>query len=100
MSTTLYADSFNLVSTAVPASGDIVTNSIMTFSNGVKKDQVYTYNPSTSLFTEYSAGGTPANLKTNWPAGDPILPTVGGGLFYYNAQATNNFWLENYSVSQ
>jgi hypothetical protein len=82
----------------VPASGDIVTNSIMTFSNAVKKDQVYVYNAVGATFTEYIASG--ANLKTNWPTGDPILPTVGGGFFYYNAQATNNYWLENYSVSQ
>lgn len=94
--TTLYASSFNLVSTAVPASGDIVTNSLMTFSNAVKKDQVYVY--AASNYTEYIATGT--NLKTNWPSGDPILPFVGSGMFYYNAQSTNNYWLENYSVSQ
>jgi hypothetical protein len=95
-STTLYADSFNLISTAVPASGDIVTNSLMTFSNGVKKDQVYVY--ANSNYVQFNATGT--NLKTNWPAGDPVLPFVGSGMFYYNAQSTNNYWLENYSVSQ
>jgi len=97
-STTLYPTSFNLVSSAVPVSGDVVTNSISTFSNGVKRDQVWTYGTVAGQYTEYLATGN--NLKTNWPSGDPILPTVGSGFFYYNAQATNNYWLENYSVSQ
>jgi len=95
---TLYADSFNLISTAVPASGDIVTNSIMAFSKAVKKDQVYTYIPTNATpYILYSATGN--NLSTNWPSGDPILPWVGAGFWYFNAQATNNYWVEDYTVN-
>jgi hypothetical protein len=94
---TLYANSFNLVSSVVPASGDIITNSLMLFSNAVKHDQVYVYNALTSNSVQYIATGN--SLATNWPAGDPILPTVGGGLFYFNSATTNNVWTENYSVA-
>jgi hypothetical protein len=97
-SVTLYPTSFNMVSSYEPASGDMVTNSLMTFSNGVKRDQAWVYNAVTAAYSEYIASGN--NLATNWPLGDPVIPTVGGGVFYYNAQATNNYWLENYSVSQ
>jgi hypothetical protein len=95
VTTTLYADSFNLVSSAIPAAGDIVTNSLMLFTNQVKKDQVWTYNPLTNpQYTEYlaTAGG--------WPSGDPQEANVGGGFWYLNNQATNNYWVQNYSVSQ
>jgi hypothetical protein len=93
----LYANSFNMVSTAVPASGDIVTNSIMNFDTAAKKDQVWMYNAANSQpFTESVAGST----GTNWPTGgDPILPFVGGAFFYLNNQVTNNYWVEDYSVS-
>jgi len=98
ITTTLYSNSFNLISSAVPAQGDIITNSIMLFSNAVKKDQVYTYIPTNaSPYSQYSATGN--NLTTNWPLGDPQLPVVGGGFWYFNAQATNNYWKENYSVN-
>lgn len=97
LTNTFLADSYNLVSSIVPTSGDIVTNSIMNYTNAVKKDQVYVWNPSTSLYTQYSASGNPANWNIT---GDPVQPMVGGGFFYYNAQATNNYWVENFSVSQ
>jgi hypothetical protein len=98
MTNILYSSSFNLIGSVVPASGDIITNSIMLFSNAVKKDQVYTYTPTNaSPYTGYSATGN--NLSTNWPLGDPILPVVGGGFWYFNAQLTNNYWVENYSVN-
>jgi hypothetical protein len=97
-STTFYSDSFNLVSTAIPASGDIITNSLMAFSNGVKHDQVWTYVATNATpYTEYIATGN--NLSTNWPAGDPILPVVGAGFWYYNSTATNNYWEQTYTVN-
>jgi len=97
-SSTLFAGSFNLVGSAIPASGDIVTNSLMTFSNGVKHDQVWTFTTTNANpYFEYVATGN--SLATNWPAGDPVLPTVGGGFWYLNNQATNNFWAQTYSVT-
>jgi hypothetical protein len=98
ITTTLHPNSFNLVSSAIPASGDVITNSLMLFSNGVKKDQVWTYNNTLSTpYTEYVATGT--SLATGWPSGDPQLPTVGGGFWYLNNQSTNNYWVQSYSVT-
>jgi hypothetical protein len=88
---------FNLISSVVPASGDIVTNPIMNFTNTpTKKDQVYTYNPLTLTYTTYSAAGNPATWNAT---GDPVLPSVGGGFWYDNVGSTTNNWVENYSVA-
>jgi hypothetical protein len=86
---------FNLLGSIVPASGDLLTNVILDLTNTpTKKDQIYTYNPLTTNFTQYSAGGSPAAWSS-----DPILPNVGTG-FWYESQATHtNYWVENYSVS-
>jgi len=92
-SVTLLANSFNLVSSILPTSGDIVTNSLMSFTNGVKKDQVWTWNTSTASYTEY------IDLASGWPT-DPIQTNVGGGFWYFNNQATNNYWTESFSVNQ
>jgi hypothetical protein len=116
---TLY-NGFNLVSSAVPSSGDIITNSIMGLTNynlgatGQGGDEVFTYyqanNPTNEIYqagTGKGFGGNGYNQATgafgatgNWnAAGDPILPNVGGGFTYENNGATIN-WVENYSVSQ
>jgi len=104
---------YNLVSSAVPASGDIITNSIMNLTNynvgpaGQGGDTVFTYNPGATPVNEtYQAGsgrGFGGNgYNNNWNAnGDPILPFVGGGFFYENNVAgTTVQWVENYSVAQ
>jgi len=93
-SITLYSNSFNLVSSILPTSGDIVTNSLMNFTNGVKKDQVFMWNPTLAAYTQTTAG------PSSWPGGDPIETNVGGGFWYFNAQTTNNFWTESFSVNQ
>jgi hypothetical protein len=114
---TLY-NGFNLVSSMVPASGDIVTNSLMKLTNynigatGVGGDEVFTYyqanNPTNEIYqagTGKGFGGNGYNQATgafgatgNWnSAGDPILPNVGGGFTYENNGATIQ-WVENYSV--
>lgn len=91
--TTLYASSFNLVSSAVPASGDLVTNPITAFSTQTKGDQVYTYNPTnTPAYTQYSVGAH------GFLPGNPQIPSVGTGFWYFNAQATNNTWTENFTL--
>jgi hypothetical protein len=91
---TLLADTFNLVSSILPTSGDLVTNSLMNFTNGVRKDQVWEWNPSTAAYVETIAG------PTGWPGGNPVQATVGSGIWYFNAQATNNYWTESFSVNQ
>jgi hypothetical protein len=88
---------YNLISSTVPASGDMVTNSIMLLTNSApptKKDQIYTWNALTTNYTTYSALGTPAAWTT-----DPVLPSVGSGFWYYSTNATTKYWTEDYSVS-
>jgi hypothetical protein len=106
---------YNLVSSVVPASGDIITNSIMGLTNYNLFDTVFTFNPgATPANVTYQSGsgkgygGNGYNQATgvvgstgNWNAnGDPILPFVGGGFFYENNSAGTVQWVENYSVSQ
>jgi hypothetical protein len=95
----------NLVSTVVPASGDIVTNSLMNLTNYNVGDTVYTYNQSVAGdYTTYQSGsgkGYSAGYNGNWTSvGDPILPWVGAGFFYQNNGSPTVQWVENYSVAQ
>jgi len=99
---------FNLVSSAVPMSGDLVTNSISNLTNYNIGDQLYTYDPTKSAATAYSiytSTSSPFNdghgYNGNWTiAGDPIVPNVGQGFWYDNKVGTTVDWVENYSVSQ
>jgi hypothetical protein len=104
---------YNLVSSVVPASGDIVTNSLMNLTNynigpnGQGGDEVFTFNPGANPVNETYQAGVGRGFggfgyNANWSAnGDPILPTVGGGFFYENNSASTTVqWVENYSVSQ
>jgi hypothetical protein len=97
---------YNLVSSVVPASGDIITNSIMNLTNYNLFDTVYTYNPGASPVNETYQSGSGrgyggSGYLSQWNAnGDPILPTVGGGFFYENNSKNTVPWVENYSVSQ
>jgi hypothetical protein len=93
-SITLYSNSFNLVSSILPTSGDIVTNSLMNFTNAAKKDQAWMWNASLQAYTETIA------TASGWPGGDPVQTNVGGGFWYVNNQTTNNFWTESFSVNQ
>jgi hypothetical protein len=95
-SVTLVSNSFNLISSILPTSGDIVTNTLMNFTNGVKKDQAYMWNNATASYTESIAGA-----NGTWPVGgNPYETNVGGGFWYLNSQTTNNFWTESFSVNQ
>jgi hypothetical protein len=93
---------FNLVGSAVPASGDIVTNSLTGLTNYNVGDDVYTFNPATQTFFEYISGARGnSGYHNNWTAGsgDPTTAYVYQGMFYLNNGATVN-WVENYSVGQ
>jgi hypothetical protein len=98
---------YNLMSSIVPASGDIVTNSLMNLTNYNLFDSVYAFNPGPGNTTNiaYQSGSGKGyggyGYDSNWNAnGDPILPSVGGGLIYENVNGPTVNWLENYSVSQ
>jgi hypothetical protein len=87
------AGSFNLVSSILPTTGDLVTNSLMNFTNASRKDQLYYWNTSTANYTEYLAGAGGV-----WPAGNPQITNIASGFFYYTTNTFN--WVENFTVGQ
>jgi len=97
LTNTLAPASFNLVSSILPTSGDLLTNPLMNFTTATKKDQVWMFTPGT---------GTGSGFKdtvlqpSGWSAGDPQEATVGGGFFYFNASTAANNWVESFSVGQ
>jgi len=96
---------YNLVSSIVPVSGDIYSNTISAFTNVNSGDSLYIFDPTKQSYTfAYKAvnpaiagnGGSPWKLSAG---GDPVIPNVGEAFFYYAGTAAIN-WVENYSVSQ
>jgi hypothetical protein len=102
---------FNLVSSVVPMSGDLYSNSLagtsgtLGFTNVNAGDTLYVFDPTQQKYAfAYKAvnpaiagnGGSPWKLTAG---GDPILPNVGEAFFYLNTGATIG-WVEDYSVSQ
>lgn len=103
---------FNLVGSVVPVSGDIVTNAISALTNYALGDSIYTFDPTAGggvgAYTEYTAVGAKHSApgayinsaSVGWALpGDPIVPNVGQGFWYDNANVTLG-WVEDYSVSQ
>jgi hypothetical protein len=84
-------------------SGDIVTNSLSSFTNYDIGDDVFVYN-TTNGFTSYGSGSGKlftSGYKSNWNSlGDPIVPNVGQGFWWQNNGTTPIIWVENYSVAQ
>jgi len=95
LTNTLISKSFNLVSSILPTSGDLVTNPLTSLTAVTSKDQVWMYTP--------GPGGHYVETVKNpsgWNAGDPVQAIVGGGFWYFNNAATNNNWVESFSVGQ
>jgi hypothetical protein len=89
---------FNLIGSILPASGDLVTNSLTSFTNPVSGDTVYFYDNASGFYDSY--GYTKKNgWQSSGSAADPSVPTVGEG-FFYNTASAGISWVENYSVSQ
>jgi hypothetical protein len=91
---------FNLVSSILPMSGDLVTNSLSMFTNPTSQDTVWLYTPAITNYTTY----TYTKKSGVWTLGgggtsDPIIPSVGAG-FWYQTTAASISWVESYSVSQ
>jgi hypothetical protein len=84
---------YNLVSSIIPSSGDLVTNGLTQLTNAVAKDKIFVYDP-VNGYSSYTAGKNGA-----FPNGDPIIPNVGEGFFYQNNSTTPLTWTENFSVS-
>jgi hypothetical protein len=95
---------YNLVGSIVPASGDLATNSIMSLTNYTKHDFVYTFDPVTGYSGQDSVvapgNGLAGSYLQEWTLGDPIISNVYDGFWYFNNATTNNYWVENFSVSQ
>jgi hypothetical protein len=94
---------YNLISSIVPASGDLITGSLTGLTNYNIGDAVYVFNPTNQTYTGYQSShrGT-SGYNTNWAAtGDPTTDFVYQGFFYYNSSTTTDVnWEENYSVSE
>jgi hypothetical protein len=93
---------YNLVGSIVPASGDIVSNSITSLTNVSRHDFVYQYDPVNGYGPQDAvvASGLGTGYNNEWTAGDPVVPNVYDGFWYFNNATTNNNWVENYSVGQ
>jgi hypothetical protein len=93
---------YNLVSSAVPTSGDLITNSITSLTNYNVGDEVFVYNP-VSGYTIYASSTilrqSGYGYNGNWASsGDPTVPNVGEGFWYQNTGAPVS-WVENFSVN-
>jgi hypothetical protein len=96
---------YNLVSSIVPMSGDLYSNTISAFTNVNSGDSLYAFDPTQQKYTfAYKVvspaiahnGGSPWQLSAG---GDPVFTNVGEAFFYYSGTAPID-WVENYSVSQ
>jgi hypothetical protein len=90
---------FNLISSILPASGDLVTNPLTAFSVPDAQDEIFVYNNAIANYNIYEY-----TKKNGWTSNsipsDPIIPSVGEGFFYETASTSPILWIENYSVSQ
>jgi len=91
---------WNLVGSIVPASGDLVTNSLIMLTNGQKQDLLYTYDP-VLTWTEYTYNAADAAWTEGGVVTDPVTTNITQGFFYYNTTRfvteTNNNWVESYN---
>jgi hypothetical protein len=102
---------FNLIGSIVPASGDIITNSIMELTNVTphRFDAIYVYDPTYNPSTQLQGGYTSQPIASWTPtqgwngAGsnpDPYTVSVYEGFWYFNnAQNNTNTWVENFSIN-
>jgi hypothetical protein len=98
--TNVLSPGFNLIGSIVPATGDLVTNPIMNFTNAAKQDQVYAYDPTNQVFDIYSYTPGLGGWTSSSVLSDPIVSNVYTGFFYYNNTAfvtATNYWVEDYN---
>jgi hypothetical protein len=96
---------FNMVGSVVPVSGDIVSNTISSFTNYNIGDDLFTFDPASQTYTTYhivTAGGRGGGTgyNNNWNPGDATLATDYQGFWYQNNVGTPVNWVENYSVGE
>jgi hypothetical protein len=90
---------FNLVSSILPMSGDLVTNSLSMFTNPTSQDIVWVYSPPITNYITYTYTKKSGVWSGASGTQDPIVPFVGSG-FWYSTSASSISWVESYSVSQ
>jgi len=92
---------YNLVGSAVPVSGDIVTNTISALP-GANFDFVLIFDP-TKVGSVQGGYGTQGEIEYtggSWPANHPILSGPSEGFWYnHHSATTTNVWVENFSVN-
>lgn len=107
------APGYSLVSSIVPVSGDLVTNSVTgaffgSLNNAdpypVGGDFIYTYDPvagfQQAVFEPLAVGGWTGGPGTGGPGGgDPVTTNVAQGFFYYNQSGGLEQWVENFSIN-
>jgi hypothetical protein len=101
--TNVLSPAYNLVGSIVPATGDLVTNSIMNFTNAQKQDQVVEFDTNAQNFETFSYTPALGGWSQNSSLTNPNVFTPVQGFFYYNNiafQTVTNNWVENYSVAQ
>jgi hypothetical protein len=102
--TTPLVAGFNLVGSAIPVTGDLVTNSLSAFTNYNIGDDLYMF--ANGSYYGYSA--VPSNSRSGghgylgqWTSsGDPTVTNDYQGFWYENNVGTTVNWVENYSVGQ
>jgi hypothetical protein len=89
---------FNMVSSILPMSGDLVTNSLSLFTNATKKDAIYVWDPVGVTYDTYN-WSVALGWASNGVSTHPVIPNVGEGFWYQTGNGPIN-WVENYSVAQ
>jgi len=89
---------FNMVSSAIPMSGDLVanTNTLLTgFEGGGDATYFWDVNLSPANYD------TPNNYTTKhgWNGNDPTTTNIAQGFWYYNNGAGNETWTENFAIN-
>jgi hypothetical protein len=106
--TNMLQSSLNLVGSAVPVSGDIITNSISALTNYNIGDAFEMYDPVDGysggiggIYNVASSKHIPGTGYMNdFSPGDPITYYVSQGFWYVNSTGTPITWVENFSINQ
>jgi hypothetical protein len=97
--TNVLSPGFNLIGSIVPASGDLVTNPIMLYTNAQKQDNVYSFDSVNQVFDIYNFTPALGGWSSSGVLSDPIVSNVYTGFFYNNSttfQTVTNYWVENF----
>jgi len=95
---------YSLVGSIVPATGDLITNSITHFTGQNKNDVIYAWDPVNQGYYSYewfpAFGIWGYNGSTSTPA-DPTVTNIYEGFYYFNNSSTSTTlnWVETYSVT-